>query len=257
MNPAGATRARTPGRSWRGRTRSGVSSATMRSSALPRPRSPKSSGEVGSFTSRECSTRSGADSIRRSRRMRSWTSDVESVVSSDRSRGKQVRSWALMRPARCARSPWPPCVRTVWRKGGSWPRPASSWSTGARSIWSTPSSCSNTSGATWGSKSSSGCSPCWPPVDTGRSTSTWAGMSRGCVAPWAPARARSRLINVLVSTLRGAPTTEGLPYEMNAYDLRPLIVRLIDAGISQLWVEAWLDGEGTDAMLFFRRDTHR
>jgi len=81
-------------------------------------------------------------------------------------------------------------------------------------------------------------------------------------APWlrravGTVRARSRLINVLVSTLRGAPTTEGLPYEMNAYDLRPLIVRLIDAGISQLWVEAWLDGEGTDAMLFFRRDTHR
>ena len=44
---------------------------------------------------------------------------------------------------------------------------------------------------------------------------------------------------------------------MNAYDLRSLVVRLLEAGISQVWVEAWSDGQGSDVMLFFRRDTAR
>ncbi len=71
------------------------------------------------------------------------------------------------------------------------------------------------------------------------------------------ARARYRIVNVLVSTVRGSPTTKALPYEMNAYDVRSLVVRLLEAGISQVWVEAWSDGQGSDVMLFFRRDTAR
>ena len=65
------------------------------------------------------------------------------------------------------------------------------------------------------------------------------------------ARARYRLINVLVSTLRGAPTTEGLPYEMNAYDLRSLDrqadrrrnLSAVDRGVARR------RGNGCDALL--------
>jgi SAM-dependent methyltransferase len=67
------------------------------------------------------------------------------------------------------------------------------------------------------------------------------------------ARQRYRAVNVLANLARGRLTTEGLPYEMNPYDLKHPYAVLGRAGITELWSENHQDLDGMYATLYFRR----
>ena len=67
------------------------------------------------------------------------------------------------------------------------------------------------------------------------------------------ARMRHRYLNVLVNLAHGRLSTERLPFEMNAYSLKDLLVVLAEAGIADAWVEGAVRDNAVDAMLYFSK----
>jgi hypothetical protein len=56
-----------------------------------------------------------------------------------------------------------------------------------------------------------------------------------------------------VNALHGTFSTKGLPYEMNQYDLKALLVLLSEAGIIEVLVASDVRADAVDATLFFAR----
>jgi SAM-dependent methyltransferase len=66
-------------------------------------------------------------------------------------------------------------------------------------------------------------------------------------------RMRYRAVNIAVNLTRGHLTAERLPYEMNPYEVKELLVVLSEAGICDAWFETVVSADSVDAMVYFKR----